>query len=82
MYIQKVKSRKTLSKMTKIAGSESGSISQKQCGGSGMFIPDPDFTHPGSRISDPGSRIPDLGSRISDPGSRIPGPKTVNKGER
>ncbi len=21
-----------------------------QCGGSGMFIPDPDFTHPGSRI--------------------------------
>jgi hypothetical protein len=34
-------------------------------------IPDPDFTHPGSRISDPGSRISDPGSRISDPGSRI-----------
>jgi hypothetical protein len=28
-----------------------------------MFIPDPDFTHPGSRI-------PDLGSRITDPGSK------------
>ncbi len=32
-----------------------------QCGGSGMFIPDPGtriliFTHPGSRISDPGSK--------------------------
>jgi hypothetical protein len=24
-----------------------------QCGGYGMFIPDPDFTHPGSRIPDP-----------------------------
>jgi hypothetical protein len=24
-----------------------------QCGGSGMFIPDPDFTHTGSRIPDP-----------------------------
>jgi hypothetical protein len=32
-----------------------------QCGGSGMFIPDPDF-YP--------SRIPDLGSRIPDPGSK------------
>jgi hypothetical protein len=29
-----------------------------ECGGSGMFIPDPDF-YP--------FRIPDLGSRISDP---------------
>jgi hypothetical protein len=29
-----------------------------QCGGSGMFIPDPDF-YP--------SQIPDLGSRIPDP---------------
>ncbi len=41
-----------------------------QCGGSGMFIPDP-----GSwflPIPDPGSRIPNLGSRISDP-------KTVTK---
>jgi hypothetical protein len=36
-----------------------------------MFIPDPDFTHLGSRISDPGSRILDLGSRILDLGSRI-----------
>jgi len=23
------------------------------------WIPDPDFTYPGSRITDPGSRIPD-----------------------
>jgi|LakMenEpi03Aug12_release.lakeMendotaPanAssembly.Ray.scaffolds.fasta_scaffold1746401_1 hypothetical protein len=29
----------------------------KQCCGSGMFIPDPVFTHPGSRISDTGSKI-------------------------
>ncbi len=29
-------------------------MSKKQCCGSGMFIPDPDFVHPGSRI-----RIPD-----------------------
>jgi hypothetical protein len=32
-----------------------------QCGGSGMFNPDPDFYPP---------RIPDPGSRISDPGSK------------
>jgi hypothetical protein len=25
----------------------------RQCGGSGMFIPDPTFFHPGSRIPDP-----------------------------
>ncbi len=25
----------------------------RQCCGSGMCIPDPDFTHPGSRIPDP-----------------------------
>jgi hypothetical protein len=50
---------------------------KKQCGGSGMFIPDPGF-----RIPDPGSRflpIPDPGSRIPDPGSRIPDPKTATK---
>jgi hypothetical protein len=42
-------------------------------------IPDPDFSHPGSRITDhgspitdPGSRIPDHGSRITDHGSHIP----------
>ncbi len=35
--------------------------SLKQCCGSGMFIPDPNF-YP--------SRIPDLGSRIPDPGSK------------
>ncbi len=35
----------------------------KQCCGSGMFIPDPDF-YP---------------SRIPDPGSRIPDPKTATK---
>jgi hypothetical protein len=34
------------------------SKSVRQCGGSGIFIPDPDF-YP--------SRIPDLGSRIPDP---------------
>ncbi len=36
-------------------GSNSVSVGSRQCGGSGMFIPDPDF-YP--------SRIPDLGSRI------------------
>ncbi len=41
-----------------------------QCGGSGMFIPDP-----GSWFLP----IPDPGSRIPDPGSRIPDPKTVTK---
>jgi hypothetical protein len=41
-----------------------------QCGGSGMFIPDP-----GSWFN----RIPDPGSRISDPGSQIPDPKTATK---
>jgi hypothetical protein len=35
----------------------------RQCGGSGMFIPDPEF-YP---------------SRIPDPGSRIPDPKTTTK---
>jgi hypothetical protein len=36
-----------------------------QFGGSGMFIPDPDFTHPGSRISDPGSKnqMKDIGKK-------------------
>jgi hypothetical protein len=34
-------------------------LTHVRCCGSGMFIPDPDFTHPGSRITDPGSRIPD-----------------------
>jgi hypothetical protein len=41
---------------------EASFYSSNQCGGSGMFIPDP-----GSwflPIPDPGSRIPDLGSRI------------------
>jgi hypothetical protein len=33
-----------------------------QCGGSGMFIPDPTFFHPGSRIPDPNCLHP--GSRI------------------
>jgi hypothetical protein len=37
---------------------------QKQCCGSGMFIPDPTFFHPGSRIPDPNFSIPDPGSRI------------------
>jgi hypothetical protein len=40
--------------LTKIAGSGAGSVSQRQCCGSGMFIPDPDF-YP-SRVSDPGSK--------------------------
>jgi hypothetical protein len=49
--------------MTKIAvygstsGSETGSISYRQCCGSGMFIPDPTFFHPGSELSP--SQIPD-----------------------
>jgi hypothetical protein len=33
-----------------------------QCGGSGMFIQDPTFFHPGSELSP--SRIPDPGTRI------------------
>jgi hypothetical protein len=35
-------------------------ISRYQCCGSGMFIPDPTFFHPGSELSP--SRIPDPGS--------------------
>jgi hypothetical protein len=35
---------------------------QNQCGGSGMFIPDPTFFHPGSELSP--SRIPDPHQRI------------------
>ncbi len=31
-------------------------FSRQQCCGSGMFIPDSDFIHPGSRIADPGSK--------------------------
>ncbi len=62
----------------------------KQCYGSGMFIPDPDFSpsripglgsqisDPGSRIQDLGYRIPDLGSRIRISGSRIPDPGSNN----
>jgi hypothetical protein len=40
-----------------------------QCCGSGMFIPDPTFFHPGSRILDPGSEVSP--SRIPDPHQRI-----------
>jgi hypothetical protein len=32
-------------------------LSSTQCCGSGMFIPEPNFFHPGSRISDPHKRI-------------------------
>jgi hypothetical protein len=32
-------------------------FSRQQCCGSGVFIPDPNFIHPGLRISDPGSPI-------------------------
>jgi hypothetical protein len=39
-----------------------------QCGGSGMFIPDPEFLP-----------IPDLGSRIPDPGSKT---STKGRGEK
>jgi hypothetical protein len=49
----------------------------KQCGRSGMLIPDP-----GSRTPDPDfypSRIPDPGSRTPDPGPRIQ--KQQQKGE-
>ncbi len=42
-------------------------VPTKQCGGSGLFIPDPGSDFYPSRIPDLGSRIPDLGSRISDP---------------
>jgi hypothetical protein len=38
--------------------------SWRQCCGSGMFIPDPDFYR--SRIPDPGSRIPNPGSKNSN----------------
>ncbi len=31
-------------------------LCKRQCCGSGMLIPDPDFPHPGSRISDPRSK--------------------------
>jgi len=37
-------------------------LSVLQCGGSGMFIPDPTFFHPGSELSP--SRIPDPHQRI------------------
>jgi hypothetical protein len=33
-------------------------------------IPDPDFTHPGSRISDPGYRIPDPKTAMKDRGEK------------
>jgi hypothetical protein len=39
-----------------------------QCGGSGMFIPDPDF-YP-SRIPDLGSRIPDLKTATKERGEK------------
>jgi hypothetical protein len=42
----------------KLLQQKSSRIRFLECGGSGMFIPDPDF-YP--------SRIPDLGSRIPDP---------------
>ncbi len=42
----------------------------KQCGGSGMFIPETGF-----RIPDPGYRI----LIFTHPGSRIPDPKTATK---
>ncbi len=38
---------------------------------------DPDFYHPGSRISDPGSRIPDLGSRIQKTVTKERGEKKI-----
>jgi hypothetical protein len=54
-----------------------GFVYEKQCCGSGMSIPDPDF-YP-SRIPYLGSRIQDPGSRIQDPGSRIQDPKTATE---
>jgi hypothetical protein len=46
-----------------------------QCGGSGMFIPDPGpqiliITHPGSWIPDPGSRIPDPKTATKERGEK------------
>ncbi len=35
----------------------------KQCCGSGMFIPDPDFTHPGSRIPNPKTATKERGEK-------------------
>jgi hypothetical protein len=56
-----------LGNMIRIVHPGSGSATLRaffrQCGGSGMFIPDPDFYL----------------SRIRDLGSRIPGPKTAMK---
>ncbi len=39
-------------------------LDMPQCGGSGMFIPDPEFYL--SRIPDLGSRIPDLKTAVKD----------------
>ncbi len=41
-----------------------------QCGGSGMFIPDPEFTHPGYRIPDLGSRILDSKTATKERGEK------------
>jgi hypothetical protein len=37
--------------------------SQRQCCGPGMFIPDPYFTHPGSRIPDPKTATKERGEK-------------------
>jgi hypothetical protein len=39
------------------------SVGEEQCCGSGMFIPDPDFTHPGSLIPDPKTATKERGEK-------------------
>jgi hypothetical protein len=41
-----------------------GSHKKIQCCGSGMFIPDPEFSHPGSRFSDPKTATKDRGENF------------------
>jgi hypothetical protein len=49
-------------------------MSGKQCCGSGMFIPDPDFIHPGSRsrIPDPAETKPRPRMKLLAPGRKLP----------
>ncbi len=42
------------------SSAERNGISKKQCCGSGIFIPDPSFFHPGSRIKIFPSQIPQI----------------------
>jgi hypothetical protein len=49
-----------------MSGLESRELRSKQCGGSGCLsrIPDPDFTHPGSRISDPKTATKEMSEKF------------------